>query len=317
MTRVSLLIATLLVSACGWGGPPQPLFDLSGRVVDSEGNALPGAVVTDGEVSALTDESGRYSLSVFEKALAVTKPGYSTVRFTVERGDTPTTRLGARDFKPRIGLDARGASGGLTGLREALKGVVDYPGRGLADLDALVVVTPGSMSEGERGAMLRWVHAGGCLVLCGEWGGYPAQDIGTLNALAQPAGITFTGATVKLPASEEGGQEGWDSRSAIAPPSLASLVTAKDSAVYLFSTGALALAMPARAILQSDRRSYSVLAVNKPGAQVIAAVGAHGRGKVFAFADSSLWLDEDSSGSGRPNVSRGANAALASALLAW
>ena len=40
-------------------------------------------------------------------------------------------------------------------------------------------------------------------------------------------------------------------------------------------------------------------------------------GKVFAIGDSSLWMDEDSDGSGTPNVARGANARLASALMAW
>ncbi|MDB5096714.1 MAG: hypothetical protein JWM80_1135 [Cyanobacteria bacterium RYN_339] len=317
MMRTSWLLTLTLLSGCGWGGPPQPLFTVSGRVLDGNDVPVPGAVVTDGNGSVLTEENGRYSLAVFSTHLTVTKPGLSTVRFEVEKGDSPTSHLAARPGAPKVGLDTRWGAADLKGLRTALGAALkSYPATPLAELDALVMVTPGYLDPAEQAALDRWIRAGGRLVLAGEWGGYPSQSLDTLNTLAQPAGITFTGATVKIAIGPDD-TEGWDSSAAIAPASLATLAGGTDP-VYMFTSTSLALGSPARAILQSDKRAYSVLATSsRLSSQVLAAVGATGSGKVFALGDSSLWLDEASDGGGTPNVARGANARLASALVAW
>jgi hypothetical protein len=317
MMRAKALLAALLLAGCGWGGPPQPLFTVGGRVLDANDQPVAGAVVTDGNGSVITEENGRYSLPVFSTHLTITKPGMATVRFDVDKGDSPTTRLSARASAPRVGLDTRWITEGLTGLRTALgEDLLAYPASSLGGLDVLVMLTPGYLKQDELDALARWVRGGGRLVLAGEWGGYPAQNVDTLNALAQPAGITFTGATVKIAIGPDD-EEGLSSSAAIAPASLAQLA-GTDQPVYMFTTTSLALASPARAMLQSDKRAYSVLATsNRLSSQVLAAVGAVGSGKVFAIGDSSLWLDEDSDGSGTPNVARGANARLASALMAW
>ena len=319
---LAAVLALALVTGCGASGDPQPLFTVSGRVLDEAGHGLPGAVVTDGQASALSDEAGRYTLGMFAKALTVTKPGFLAAHAAIEAGDTPVSRLTAHPEDTQVGLDTR-ISSHFSGLRSALSTaatVKDYPATPLANLDVLVLVTPTGVSISERQALARWVHAGGRLVMAGEWGGYPNQDLEFMNALASPAGITFTGATVKgIDAATQAPV--WDSKSAIASASLAKLaaVGAPTDQVYLYSTGALALAAPARAVLQSDPKAYSVLgdSSNRQGTQTLAAVGATGAGKVFALADSSLWSDEDSDGDGTPNIQRGANARLAGALVKW
>ncbi len=217
----------------------------------------------------------------------------------------------------RVGLDARGAAGSVKGLSAALRRDVEqlapYPGTALARLDALVMITPGPLSNSELQALDGWIRGGGRLVICGEWGGFATQSLDSLNHLAGPAGITFTGGTVKLVDNADPDTE-WIGAPVVNPPSLAGLVG--DGSVTLFTAGSLALSGPARAILATDRRGYTVLA-GRTGPQVLAAVGASGAGKVFGIADSSLWLDEDSRGKGEPNVEQGANSRLPIALLKW
>lgn len=327
MTRIKagllLLSALVGLAGCGAGGAPQPLFTLSGKVLDDKNQPIAGAVVTDGQGSTLSDETGRYSLAVFDTAIAICKPGRADVHFEAKQGESPTSHMAVGAAAARVGVDSRYGSPGLSGLRAALattaSQLADYPDTPLSKLDVLVMVTPGQVPDSEVGAIARWVHAGGRLVLCGEWGGYPDQDMEVLNALAQPAGITFTGATVK---TSTGGAENWNSVSGISPASLATLAAGTkgaDDSVYLYSTSALSLDQPAKAVLQSDQHAYSVLGLSsgRVGTQVLAAVGASGEGKVFALADSSLWKDEDTDNVGKPNVQQGANGRLAGALVKW
>lgn len=319
-----LLIAALLVS-CGTSGPEQPLFTVNGRVLDDKGQPLGGVVVTDDKWSAITDEAGRYSLAVFGTALTARKPGRATVHFQVADGLAPVTRMGPGPQTVNVAIDTRTSGSDVAGLRAAIATsathLYDYPATDTGAVDVLVLITPGNLSQTEIGNLNDWVHGGGRLILCGEWGGYPSENLDVLNALAEPAGITFTGATVKALEATTG-TENWNSVSAIAPQSLAKLAAGDgsgDQNVYLFSTTALGLTPPARAVLQSSSKAYSVLGLSSghSGQQVLAAVGAYGEGKVFGLGDSSLWKDEDSDGAGVPNIQHGANARFVGALLRW
>lgn len=305
-------LLALMSTGCGFFGPPQPIFTAHGRVVDTAGKGVPGAVVTDGQVSAFTDEGGQFSLLVFERVLSVAKPGKSTAMVDVEADVEATITLAARAERPVIAIDSRWASRDLDGLRATLGKVgrvTSYAGGSLAQADVLVMITPGVLGASEQLAITSWIRGGGRLVLCGEWGGYPDQDLATLNALAEPAGMTFPGATVRNSAVES-----LELRVGRATP--ASLAAGMGSAaVTMFAASNLALSGQACPVLTLTTRAYAVLATSTP--PVLAAVGPLGLGKVFALGDSSLWRDEDSEGGGTPNVKHGGNARFAQVLVGW
>lgn len=312
----ALLLLASLLAGCGLMGPPQPIFTVTGQVIDAEGQPVPGAVVSDGEVGTITDDQGRYSLAIFSRELTAVKPGFSSGTVAAEAGRTALFRLESRPAVTRLAIDRRWGGAGLGGLKGFLAAeghsVYDYPGRALSSLDVLVMVTPGALGAAEAERLNRWVKAGGRLILCGEWGGYPAQDLAGLNLLANPAGITFTGATVKTTVEGAEGSE-WLTIPALASSALGRAVGT--GGLHLFTCTSLELGGGAMPLFRSDRRTYAVLAGLGP--QVLGAVGASGYGKVIALGDSSLWLDEDSAQVGEPNWRRGANGKLASALAQW
>lgn len=308
---VAFMLACL--AGCGLFGGPQPIFTARGRVVDPEGRAVPGAVVSDGRGSVLTDEGGRFALAVYERALAAAKPGYAVMRAEAPDDRELEIRLAKRAAAEDVALDGRWAGRALGGLRaalaEAADGLAEYPGTSLAKLEVLVMVTPGAVPASERAAIAAWVRDGGRLILCGEWGGFPDQDLAALNDLAGPAGLAFTGSTVKPLA----GTDLALSVPRATPASLGALVG--DAPITLYAATDLEVRGAARPILASGPKAYAVLATG--GAPVLAAVGPSGLGKVFAIGDSSLWRDEDSEGLGVPNVGHGGNAKLAAALMGW
>jgi hypothetical protein len=310
-------LVALTLAACGWGGAPQPLFTAQGVVQDAEGKPIAGAVVSDGQVGVLTDEKGRYSIGLFDTTLHVNKPGFVSTTLEADPTLAPQVSLRASDTKPRVAIDVRWVGDRMTDFGTALKqdgfSVKAYPATPLSQIDVLMLVTPGSLPMDEVNALRGWLKGGGRLVLCGEWGGYPAQDLDLLNTLSEDAGITFTGATVKLTQADPDGAE-WMSIKGISPPSFGSIVGT--DALHLYTATSLSLSAPAQPIFATDSRAYSVLAA-RTGSQIVGAVGANGQGKVFALGDSSLWLDEDSGGFGTPNWKRGANLQLAKAMLEW
>lgn len=311
--RRAPVVAAVFLAGCGLLGPPQPLFTASGRIVDPGGDPLPGAVVSDGQVSTLTDEAGRFALAVYAEKLSAAKPGFAVARWEAKADAEAAIALSPAPRADRLAVDARWSSKQLSGLRATFSDtgatVLPYPGTALSRLDVLVMVAPGAIPSAERGAIAGWVRSGGRLVLCGEWGGYPDQDLAGLNELAGIADIAFTGGTIKTVESE-------DLAVATGKPTPGSLGrVVGDQPITLYAASDLDLSAGARAILTSTSKAYAVLATSK--APVVAAVGPSGLGKVFAIGDSSLWRDEDSEGSGVPNLKHGGNAGLARAVVGW
>ena len=300
------------LNGCGLFGPPQPIFTARGRVVDLEGRVVPGAVVTDGQESVLSDEGGRFALAVYDRLLSAAKPGFKAARIEAAEGAETSIALEPTARRPRVALDGRWAGKALTGLRTALAEageVAPYPGTALSRLDVLLMVTPGAVASAERAAIASWVRGGGRLVLCAEWGGFPEQDLGTLNDLAGPAGLAFPGGTVRQLDDAD-----LTLRVARATPGSLGARVGEDP-ITLYAASDVKLSGAARAVLASGARSYAVLAAD--AAPVLAGVGPAGLGKVFAIGDSSLWRDEDSEGRGVPNLAHGGNARLVAALLGW
>jgi predicted small lipoprotein YifL len=314
---LALIFATLSLAACGWGGPLQPLFTAEGKVTDANGQPLAGAVISDGQVGVLSDDDGHYRIGLFDTHLRIKKPGYAPTTLEATRDLEAQVKLQASGERPRVAIDARWVGDRMdkfgTALAKAGFSVKAYPATPLSQIDVLMLVTPGPLQMDEVTSLRGWLKAGGRLVLCGEWGGYPAQDLDLLNSLSQDAGITFTGATVKLTEADPDGAE-WMSIQGISPPSLGKLAGAE--ALHLYTATSLRLTPSAQPIFATDKRAYGVLAT-RTGPQILGAVGASGLGKIFAVGDSSLWLDEDSGGFGSPNWQRGGNLKLAKAMLQW
>lgn len=323
MTRIEILARGVFATAiaaslwsCGAAGPPQPLFTTTGQLIDTAGHPIAGAVVSDGSVGTLTGEDGRYALGVFHKSLEATKPGFEAVRFQAVEGEAAPLRLMPHKSQTRVGVDDRGVGAQLDGLRQYLAQVgfktQPYPATPLDQLDALIIAAPPAMSAQEIAAIQAWIRGGGRLILLGEWGGFPGQDLGTLNALADGSGIQFSGGTVKQAGADASASD-WFSVTGLAPASFSSLVGA--GTIDLYATTSLDVTGGAESLFDSGPLSYAVL--SRMGRQVLGAVGADAQGKVFAIGDASLWLDADSGGTGQPNWQRGANKALAVAMLSW
>lgn len=303
-------LGAVLTLSWGCGEAEGALFTATGAVQDEAGRPVAGAVVTDGLVSTLTDDAGRYRLAVRRTALRVVKPGRTPSRWVPEAGPQPTCVLRPLRGGRGVACNRRAEEGfqALHRAAEAVGGLRVWPGTALEDLDVLLLVTPRGVGGAEVRRVMRWVHEGGRLIVCGEWAGYPGLDVETVEALSRPAGITFTGGTLKglAPATfaYRAARPGWSSLAeAVGPEPLA-----------LFGAGEVAVAGEARPLLTAPG-AYVVLST--AAAPLLGAVGPYGSGKVFALGDSSLWRDEDSSDSGRPNFSLGGNRRLFEALLVW
>lgn len=309
--RARAFAAAVLVGSVGCGAGEQALFVVTGRVCDEAGQPLPGAVVTDGAVSTLTDDAGRYRLAVRHAEITVIKPQYLSGRWTAEAGTQPLRTLVSRPGVPTLAIDGRASSGGLSEVTRTVAawgGLVPWPGTSLSRLDILLLITPQRWRAEEIRQVGRWVQAGGRLIVCGEWAGYPGLDLATVHALIRPAGITFTGGTLKATTPEA-----FTFR--VPRPAWASLATALGGEpVVLFGAAELGLSAEARPVLVAPQ-GYVVLSARP--APVLAAVGPCGAGKVFVIGDSSLWRDEASGDDGRSNFSVAGNQRLLRALLGW
>ncbi|MEB3221514.1 MAG: DUF4350 domain-containing protein [Candidatus Sericytochromatia bacterium] len=301
----------LWLAGCGWWEADTPRFLVTGSLVDGAGQPVAGAVVTDGAAATLSDDQGRYRLGVRRDMLAVSKPRCPRVSWKPVPGEQPVRTLAAREHPVRVGVDPRGDQAAFRGLRELLARttrLADWPGGHPGALDVLLLVTPRGWSGSEVGAVLRWVRGGGRLILCGEWGGYAGQDVETMRALAGPAGVDFGGGTVRTAAED-------DFVVQVLRPAYQGLASALGGRpVTLIGVTALSVGGEARPLLVAPR-GYVVLA--EVGSRVVAAAGPLGLGKIIVLGDSSLWRDEDSTGSGQANLVLGGNSRLLEALLVW
>ncbi|MEB3197126.1 MAG: DUF4350 domain-containing protein [Candidatus Sericytochromatia bacterium] len=275
---------------------------------------LPGTVVTDGVNSVISDGLGHFRWKGRANALSFIKPGFSDKLVPLKSGLSLPVELRVSSLRGRLAWRVDGARTELSGLESALGAWAKsklrrYPEVDLNQVDLLVLLMPRGLASSETIRILNWVRRGGRLLVCGEWGGERDFDKTCVNALVQPAGIQFTGATLKSNAEDP-------FRLVVTTPEAAPLLSleARD-AVTMWGTCELSLSGPARPLLVSKTSAYSVLAIGDN--HVVAAVGPLGRGKVMAVADTSLWRDSDSSGVGKPNLETGANRRLLERLLVW
>ena len=301
----------LWLAGCGWWEGDRPRFVVTGSLIDGVGQPVAGAVITDGAAATLSDDQGRYRLGVRRETLAVSKPRCPRVSWEPVPGEQPARTLAAREHPVRVGVDPRGDQAAFRGLGELLARtarLAEWPGGSPGALDVLLLVTPRGWSGADVGAVLRWVRSGGRLILCGEWGGYAGQDVETMRALAEPAGVEVVGGTVRTAAED-------DFVVQVSRPAFQGLATALGGRpVTLIGATELSVGGEARPLLVAPR-GYVVLA--EVGSRVVAAVGPLGLGKIIVLGDSSLWLDEDSTGSGQANIALGGNSRLLEALLVW
>jgi|GEM_PF-6616879 len=281
---------------------------LNGQVVDPAGRAIPGVVLGNVLGSTLTDETGHFVMRGANVVMNVRKPGFEPhliTHYTPGRSRITLTPRPERNL--RIVVDTRGGGRTTTKLQEALKqrGAIlgPYPETPLARCDVLLLATPGPMQTTEKTQLLQWIKNGGRLILLGEWGGYPYQDLGSLNALAQPAGIRFDGSTFKTPDDQ-----------LLTRITFPSLQSNGPFNLPLFAGTTLSVQDPARAWLEPVTNGYQILEASPV---VVGAVGPLGQGKVFGVGDSSSWRDQLTTGEVLTDTQRLAIAELTWSMANW
>lgn len=305
----SLLGIALLTAACEQAGAPVPRLRAVGRVLDERAQPLAGVVVTDMRHSVLSDAQGRFSFRITASRLRFLKPGYRP-QVVAHQAEKPIrVKLLRRVESQAVRLYRSSGQATYRYLEDYLAKVSRVAvAETLTELkvaDVLLLLTPQRNLARETGRVLDWVKGGGRLIVCGEWGGYAEADMETLNALTRPAGIVFTGSTLKDPAASDFRLEA----------SVVDLPPHQNMTLLMFGATALKVRAPARAIVRLGGPVYSIQSTANGG--VAAAVAPWGAGKIFALGDSSLWRDDDSSGAGVPNAELSGHQQFLQALLEW
>jgi hypothetical protein len=273
------------------------------------GRGIPGAVVFDAHRSVLSDDRGRFSLPVAASRLRFIKPGFRSGSLDAVSEKQISIRLLPFSSVPTVALYAPPREGGYTrlaGQLDALGKLVSLQSlRDLKAVDVLMLLNPDLVSTGPPARLLDWIHAGGRLIVCGEWGGYAATNLSVLNALTGPTGIAFTGGTVRDPALPE---------FSLSVPSF-ELPPAGDAALTFRGATSLDIRPPARAIVTLKPPVYSIQAL--PASVVLAAVAPWGAGKLFAVGDTSLWRDDESGALGFAEAELRGHEQFLQALVEW
>lgn len=297
-------VLAFAIGGC-WG--PTPVTR-SGRVIGPDGMPLAGVTVSAQDGSAVSDAAGNWSLATREDRLQFRKPGFEPATLPAT---TRTPRLQSTGRPIEVAWDERWNSPATEGVRAWLgtQGVsvkAVAKDQKLFPADVIVLASPAFSSYEALADLRAAARQGATLLLAGEWGGYPAVDLATLNEVASTAGIRFEGSLVRDPAAT-----GSSDRIA---PSFPWQPKGQSEPATFAGTGALSAVPPAVILASSGPASYRVSSWSH-GPQIVAAYGPLGSGKVLAVADSSWLTDATSLGGSKPNWQVGGNSALALALV--
>lgn len=304
------LALVILLAGCG------RIFSLplvQGKVLSQNGQAIPGAVISDGERSTCTDEDGHFELNTSAKGLKVRKPGYMVGEFLTS-GSELTLQKNVASIS--VAWDLRWSENQTAGIQSALATAgfkVQAFNDKLPDADVWVLPCPRQFPTAAIAEALNWVRQGKNLVVFGEWGGYPAFDQSGVNSLLANTGISFSGSTIRAyDAKDQEAPEwvlvnGFTSRS---------LLTDVYRGLQVFTAGSLAVESPGRILAQSEGGSFRIMGFDK-GNQIMAAYAPIGYGKITVWSDYSFITDNDSKGQGTPNWQTLDNPKIITNTLKW
>lgn len=302
----------------------------TGRVVDAQGQPVVNASVFDTRQSVLTDKDGHFELQYANGGnlrLSIAKSGFEVFsRFIdIKVSDQNTSEsLGTLNLSPAdapltLGIDQSHSSSSLlsrySNMQSQLKSLgysVNTLSGNLLDqlqnLDALLILSPSkAFNLEEISAIQAFVLSGKKLIVTGEWGGFSGFSAQSANQLLAPFSLQFGVDTL----NDNGVHLDIQSLNEHA-------LTDSVSQLKLFTTGSVRITKPdanAQVVARSGAESFRI-ASNSGSFGVV--VGAHfGAGKVVAIGDSSLWSDEDSTGSGSPNFFAAGNAKLLEQIMKW
>ncbi|HBN08702.1 MAG TPA: hypothetical protein DD435_08655 [Cyanobacteria bacterium UBA8530] len=300
-----ILVSLLFLASCKSSAPSVPV---KGTVRDSKGLPIAGAVISDGSVSTLTDDSGSFNLLAYSRNLMIHKPRFEPLEFQADTVNDLT--LVSRTSPLTIAWDLRWGGGQTEGVRKHLldnKVKVMPFKEGIPTAEILVLSCPSVFSSEASLEARNWVRKGGTLVLLGEWGGYPFFDQDGANRLLEGTGIRFSGTTVREYDPKDQQRPEWIP---IASFTSRALVAHLAKGPTLFTAGSLDLTTPAQTLAQTGEKSFRISSYSQ-GPQVVAAASPFGYGKFVVWSDNSFITDTDSLGNGTPDWKYADNAATA------
>jgi hypothetical protein len=290
---------------------------LRGRAQTPAGQPVAGAIVQQGEFSAESDAQGQFELILAQpgsEAISVSKQGYRPCQPNqglCQLEPLPAAlRLRIPVSTAPLGLSPEAFASASAASRQAARDLgyelLDWTHDELDPArDTLWLVSPSvPLSEQTIEQIQSFVHAGGKLVVSGEWAGFGPLAQASLQKLVSGFGLALGGDSLHQSRSLEIHQF----------PETHSLTRGLSRLELYQSASVRVLLGSARLLAYSPADGYRIVS---EGGQGVLGYALSGKGKVIVLGDSSLWLDSDSNGDGVSNFHSADNQKLWGNILGW
>ncbi len=307
---------------------------VSGRVVDAQGNPLPGVSVFDTRQTTDTDREGRFVLNYDATAnvnVNLNKTGFQPTSRTLQVQSGQVLELGDVTLQPSqdqrvIGIDLTHGSFGLSGTNalqnyQNVQSTLEAEGYrvqliqndflgALPALDGLLVLSPNNaFSVEEKAAVQAFVLNGNKLVLTGEWAGFGGFSHANANQMLTPFNLILGTDTLRSTQTA-----GFLTTSNISDHPMVSGI----QQLRFFQSASVRLdRLEASGELPVRTQDQTFRISNNVGAFGLIGVTPFGQGNVIVVGDSSLWSDEDSDGNQITNINEADNRKLLSQIFSW
>ena len=319
---------------------------ITGKIVNSGGQPIESAVISDNIRSTLSDENGNWNLPLAKKeiySLNISKIRYKTqqipnIDLTIDSNRNLSTVVLENASKPKVMFDNSKISFG-TIVNEGIKLLapltavlnqnnfdmvtnsdpIEYSL--LQDIDVILISSPANAySSSEISAIKTFVKSGKKLIVTGEWGGYGGFNTDAVNSLIQSFNLVVNSDILK-----ESNSPNYDNRSDYlfinnfsSHPVLKNINTLAmyDSCtVNVNNGGDLLLDTNVTKIIA--RSSHDGIRIADTGEYGVVGVSVYGLGKIVIIGDSSIWTSDDSNNNGVINFDEKDNSKFAINIFNW
>ncbi len=276
------------------GGP------VTGRVLDSNGQAIAGARVLSGDAVTFSSGDGTFrldGLAAGSHPLTIAKTGYQTLTGIVAGagssiGDrTLTAAPVVVDLANAATVfGTQSAASTLSGLESALKAAgCQVQEDDSSGASVMLFAGPGPDVASQARAVQDFVSSGGKVVVLGEWGGAGGgYSPGAVNSLLEPMGLAVETDLVRN--DQNLGKLGW----ILASPDLP---FARVSQVAVFDSASVFKVAPAIDVLSAGTSAMRVADVDSDG-PILGALMPYETGLAMLLGDTSAFSDSSTLGQG-------------------